>query len=205
VAVAATKDAGTQLFNLEPGLPVVLVLGGSQGAQIINETILDALPELVKKYHIIHQVGKAHLVVTQKTIDVILANNPNRARYIFVDNFTVLKLRAAAGAADIVVTRAGSTLFEIATWGVPSLVVPITKSNGDHQRKNAYGYARTGAAVVIEENNLTAHILLSEINRLTAAPDTRASMSAAARAFSHTNAADLIATELITVGLEHEQ
>ena len=57
-------------------------------------------------------------------------------------------------------------IFEIASWGVPSIIIPITNSNGNHQRKNAYNYARMGAGEVIEESNLTSHLLVSEIDKL---------------------------------------
>jgi UDP-N-acetylglucosamine--N-acetylmuramyl-(pentapeptide) pyrophosphoryl-undecaprenol N-acetylglucosamine transferase len=205
LTVPATKDSARELFNLEPGVPVIVVLGGSQGAQIINETILDALPNLLQRYHVIHQVGAANKEVTQKTIEVILATSKFRSRYIFFDHMNLLTQRAAAGVADIIVSRAGSTIFEIATWGVPSIIIPITKTNGDHQRKNAYNYARTGAALVMEENNLTPHILASEIDRLMEHEEIRANMRQAAKQFARTDAATLIANELIAIGLEHEE
>jgi len=62
-----------------------------------------------------------------------------------------LAMSMAAGAADLVISRAGSTIFEISAWGVPSIIVPFEHSHGDHARKNAFNYARRGAASVIEE------------------------------------------------------
>jgi UDP-N-acetylglucosamine:LPS N-acetylglucosamine transferase len=59
-------------------------------------------------------------------------------------------------------------LFEIASWGVPSVLIPITHTNMDHQRKNAFNYARAGACSVIEETNMTANILAGEIERISA-------------------------------------
>ena len=75
-------------------------------------------------------------------------------------------MKMAAGAATIIISRAGSTLFEIASWGVPSILIPFTNSNADHSRKNAFSYARAGACSVIEEMNMTANILSSEIERI---------------------------------------
>lgn len=198
-------EGGKEYFNLEPNVPVVLILGGSQGSQIINENVLDALPTLVNKYQIIHQAGKNNLAVVQETANVVLMNNEHKSRYKLYDHLNNLTMRMAAGAADVIVSRAGSTIFEIALWGVPSLLVPIEKSNGDHQRKNAYGYARTGAALVIEENNLTAHILISEIERVLSNPELKEKMKLAAKGFARPDSAELIAKEILNVALEHER
>ena len=109
----------------------------------------------------------------------------------------------AAGVANIIVTRAGSMLFEIASWGIPALVIPITTTNNDHQRKNAYNYARAGGGEVIEEKNLTPHILINEIDRITSDLNLHRKMSAAARAFYVPQAAHKIARKEIDIGLGH--
>jgi len=111
----------------------------------------------------------------------------------------------AAGAAQIVITRAGSTLFEVASWGVPAIVVPITNTNGNHQRKNAYAYARSGAGIVIEEKNLTGHILVSEVTRLLSSPDLLARMKESTKTFAHNDAAKKIAVEIMNIALSHEK
>jgi UDP-N-acetylglucosamine--N-acetylmuramyl-(pentapeptide) pyrophosphoryl-undecaprenol N-acetylglucosamine transferase len=110
----------------------------------------------------------------------------------------------AAGAADIVISRAGSTIFEIASWGKPSILIPITVSNGDHQRKNAYAFARNRACVVLEEANVTSHILMSEIDRLMNNEAERTQMGRAARAFFRPNAARDIAKEILSIAMKHE-
>jgi UDP-N-acetylglucosamine--N-acetylmuramyl-(pentapeptide) pyrophosphoryl-undecaprenol N-acetylglucosamine transferase len=114
-------------------------------------------------------------------------------------------LRVAAGGASIVITRAGSTLFEIAAWGVPAIVIPISSSNGDHQRKNAFAYARTGAALVIEENNLTTEILVAQIDALMKDSLKRQKMTLAAHSFAKLDAAKTIAEGIINIALTHEQ
>jgi UDP-N-acetylglucosamine--N-acetylmuramyl-(pentapeptide) pyrophosphoryl-undecaprenol N-acetylglucosamine transferase len=110
----------------------------------------------------------------------------------------------AAGAADVIITRAGSTLFEIALWETPAIVIPITKSNGDHQKKNAFAYARAGAGLVIEENNLTPHVLISEVRRIVETPAISDSMKAAAKSFAKPDAAAKVAEALLAIGLTHE-
>ena len=111
----------------------------------------------------------------------------------------------SAGVATLVISRAGSTIFEIAAWGKPSIIIPITETNGDHQRKNAYAYAREGAAVVVEEKNMTSSVLFSEIERLMGDEPLRAKMQAAARAFFKPGAAERIAQEAIRIALGHER
>ena len=120
---------------------------------LINDTVLQALPELLKKYQIIHQAGAIHLETTLKLTGVILKDNPYGERYRVFGYLNDLSIRMATGISKLIISRAGSTIFEIAAWGLPSIIIPITDSNGDHQRKNAFNYARAGACTVIEENN----------------------------------------------------
>jgi UDP-N-acetylglucosamine--N-acetylmuramyl-(pentapeptide) pyrophosphoryl-undecaprenol N-acetylglucosamine transferase len=197
------KDGAKELLRLEPSIPVILVLGGSQGAQIINENIIEALPELVKRFSIIHQTGKNNFEAVQKSAAALLENDPQKERYNPFADLENEALRMAGGVADLAVSRAGSMIFEIAAWGVPAILIPITDSNGDHQRKNAYNYARTGAAIVIEENNLTSHILVAEMNRLIDDPAELERMKNAAKGFARIDAADLIAGEIMAIALEH--
>ena len=90
-----------------------------------------------------------------------------RSRYRLLPSLKIDEMRMAYGAASLVVSRAGSgSIFEIAASGLPSIIIPLTGSAQEHQRENAYAYAKNGAAVVIEERNLKPHILKSEIDRL---------------------------------------
>ncbi|MFA6446287.1 MAG: UDP-N-acetylglucosamine--N-acetylmuramyl-(pentapeptide) pyrophosphoryl-undecaprenol N-acetylglucosamine transferase [Candidatus Paceibacterota bacterium] len=194
-----------EFLRLEEGTPVILILGGSQGSQIINETILDALPDLVSRYEVIHQTGESNFTEVTKTASFMLENSEFKSRYKPFDHLNNLALSMSAGVADLIVTRAGSTLFEIARWGIPSIVIPITDSNGDHQRQNAFNYARTGGAIVLEENNLTPHVLVAEINRLIDNPSIRDQMKKGAKSFDHPNAAEKIAREILGIALTHEE
>ncbi|MEI6843348.1 MAG: UDP-N-acetylglucosamine--N-acetylmuramyl-(pentapeptide) pyrophosphoryl-undecaprenol N-acetylglucosamine transferase [bacterium] len=194
-----------EYLKLDPSIPTILILGGSQGAQIINEVIMDALPRLVEQYQVIHQTGKNNIKVIQETSAVILQANSHKDRYRPYDYLNILTQRMSAGACDIIVSRAGSTIFEIASWAKPSILIPITNSNGDHQRKNAYSYARSGAAIVIEEKNLVANVLVAEINRIMGNKDEIEKMKASAQAFAKRDAARLIAEEIVKIALEHEK
>ena len=199
------KSGAHEYLNLEKNTPTILIIGGSLGSQIINERILDALPKLVEKYQILHQTGKNNVTEVSQTSEVILANNPNKSRYRIFDYLNDLTLIMAAGAADLIISRAGSTIFEIASWGVPSIVIPITESNGNHQRMNAYAYARSGAASVIEEVNLTTNVLIGEIDRILQSDTIRERMSIAAKNFTRPDASRIIAREIINIALSHEK
>ncbi len=194
-----------EFLHLEENIPVVFITGGSQGAQFINEVIMDALPDLVKRYQIIHQVGKRNIKVVEETSAVILRNSDHRDRYKPFDYLNLLSMRMSAGAADVIISRAGSTIFEIASWGKPSIIIPIPEVTSHDQRTNAYAYARSGACQVIEEKNLTSHVLISEIDRLVSNKEERDRMSAAALAFARRDAGQLIAEQILSIALSHEK
>ncbi|MBI2482335.1 MAG: UDP-N-acetylglucosamine--N-acetylmuramyl-(pentapeptide) pyrophosphoryl-undecaprenol N-acetylglucosamine transferase [Candidatus Vogelbacteria bacterium] len=193
-----------EYLKLEPNLPIILVIGGSQGATRINDAFLDLAPELIKSYQIIHQVGKTNLSEVNKRISYLLADSPDRERYRVFDYLNETALRMTAGVTDLVVSRSGSAVFEFAVWGVPAILVPIPESISHDQRSNAFMYARTGAAAVIEENNLTKSVLSSEINRIISNRELRAKMSEAAKAFAKPEAAATIAQALIDLAATHE-
>lgn len=198
------KEGAREFLKLEETVPVILILGGSQGAAAINDIVLEALPALVGNFQIIHQVGPKNLSEVKATAEAVLYQSLHKDRYKPFDYLNPLAMRMAAGVSAAVVSRAGSTIFEIAAWGLPSIIIPITSSNGDHQRQNAFAYARAGACEVIEENNLTANILISEITRLVENPDERERMGAAARKFYKPDAARLVAEEIVKIALSHE-
>ena len=198
------KHGAHEFLKLRRDLPVVLVLGGSQGAQKINEAFLAVLPQMVARYQVVHQVGTENLAEVNTLTHVILKEAPEKDAYKPGGHLGTLALKMAAGAADLVVSRAGSTIFEIAAWGKPSVLIPITESNGDHQRKNAFNYARRGGATVIEEKNLTPSVLLSEISRIMEDTPLREKMGEAARAFFIPGAARKIAREAVKIALAHQ-
>src|SRR3990167_2201371 len=201
---AASKEA-FQYFKLEASLPVVLVLGGSQGAELINNTVLDALPRLIKNFQIIHQTGIGNFKSIVERAQVVLASSQEKGRYLPFSFLNPLAMKMASGVATIIVSRAGSTLFEIASWGIPSIITPITSSNGDHQRKNAFSYAHVGACNVVEEMNMTANILSSEIERIVNDKEVLDRMARNAKAYNKPDAAYKIARELVDIALAHEK
>jgi len=200
-----TRQGAKEFLNLEDNIPVILVLGGSQGAKIINDLIIESLPELIEKYQIIHQTGKANFKETKETAELVLRDSAYSSRYKPFDYLDDLAMKMSAGAANLIISRSGSTIFEIALWGIPSILIPISDSNGDHQRKNAYNYARSGAAVVIEEANLNKNILQEEMERILNNPQGIQKMIDGAKSFSKPDATKTIAQEIINTALQHEK
>ncbi|MCX6736251.1 MAG: UDP-N-acetylglucosamine--N-acetylmuramyl-(pentapeptide) pyrophosphoryl-undecaprenol N-acetylglucosamine transferase [Candidatus Parcubacteria bacterium] len=205
-AMLPITQGSFKFLELEEGIPLILVIGGSQGAQLINEVILDALPLLLEKYQVIHQVGEKNEKEVKDRLEAILGGIPNRNRYKMYPYLNDLTLRMSAGAADLVISRAGSAIFEIAAWKKASIIIPITESNGNHQQKNAFHYAREHAAVVVEEANLTPHVLMEEIDRIIKNPVLKKRMEESAGRFSERSAeaAEKIARQLLKISLSHE-
>ncbi|MCX6753541.1 MAG: UDP-N-acetylglucosamine--N-acetylmuramyl-(pentapeptide) pyrophosphoryl-undecaprenol N-acetylglucosamine transferase [Candidatus Nomurabacteria bacterium] len=200
-----SKEGAHEFFKLNSNLPIILVIGGSQGAEMINNIFLEVLPDLLSKYQIIHQTGIDNIDDVLSRSKLVMEKNDNITRYVAVPYLNNLATRMAAGIADIIVSRAGSAIFEIASWGIPSIIIPINNSNGDHQRKNAYNYARTGACEVIDETNLTPHVLISEIDKIMSNKEKREKMKIAALSFANKDAAEKIATEAIKIAQSHEE
>ncbi|MFH0803512.1 MAG: undecaprenyldiphospho-muramoylpentapeptide beta-N-acetylglucosaminyltransferase [Candidatus Tagabacteria bacterium] len=199
-----TPEEAKEIFQLEENVPVVLILGGSQGSKNINDNIIDVAPEFVKFTQIIHQCGKNNIQEVKNRVSVSLEKSPLRTRYHVFPYLNDAYLRNASSIANLVISRAGaSSIFEIATWGVPSIIIPLKNSAQNHQRENAYSYARTGAGEVIEESNLSPHLLLSETKRLLEDKKRLETMKEATKKFSQPKAARQIARELLNLALKH--
>lgn len=198
-------EGARQYLGLEQGIPTVLVLGGSLGSARINEAIMDVLPDLLSFGNVIHQTGKEHLVQIKNLTNIILENHPHKSRYHPFDYLSELSMQRAGGVADVIVSRAGSgTITEIGLWKKPSIIIPIPEGVSHDQRSNAYAFAGTGAAVVIEEQNLTSHILAAEIKRIAGNSELAQKMGSRAATFSDPSAARVLAEETVTMALSHE-
>lgn len=197
------KDAFKEL-GLDPNIPVLLILGGSQGAQKINDQIVTLAPRLIEKYQVVHQAGEANAGEVQTLVQGLIAGNANASRYHVYGYLDTATMKLASETAALIVSRAGSAIFEIAAWGVPAILIPITNSNANHQRKNAFAYARAGGANVIEEANLAPNLLLSEIDHLMTDKVKRDAMKKAAHEFSKLDAAEKIAEQIVSVLVRHQ-
>lgn len=149
------KEKAKQECKFINNNPTILVIGGSLGAKAINDCVFNVAKDLVKKYNVIHVVGKGNI---NKNI-----NFKNYYQIEFcsnIENFFAL--------ADLVVSRAGSNAInEFLVLNKPMLLIPLPKGNsrGD-QVLNAKYFEENGFAYVLEQENLTEKTLLKEIDKL---------------------------------------
>ncbi len=184
--------------------PIILVLGGSSGALRVNNLILETLPDALTQYDVIHQTGKAHRAVVEVMAKGLVPDDSLRSHYIPKAFLSEHEMQDALARASVIVSRAGSnTIAEIALSKKPAILIPIPEDVSHDQRANAYAYAREGGAVVLEEKNLTPHLLLAEIERILTHDDVRAQMVKGAELFIFPHAADTLARALIDIGKEH--
>ncbi len=197
-------EGAREFLHLEDNVPVIFILGGSQGADSINTLIVEKLVELTKHYYVIHQTGREHLTAAKSAANNVLKDETLRNRYRPYDFLSRQGMKRAASRSDLVISRAGSKLFEIAAWGKPSILIPFQYAHKQHQHHNAYAYARAGACRVIDESNLSGSVLLQEIDAILTDKELYDSMSEAAHAFHKPGAAKVIADALFEIGLKHQ-
>ena len=182
-----------ELFSLTLQKPVLLFMGGSQGAEAINDFVLNGLSGMLGRYEVIHVTGRKHFERVSKEAEAVLDKNM-AAYYHPKYELSEVEMRHAMAAASIIISRAGSGhIFEIAACGKPSILVPLP----GHQSKNAYQYAATGAAMVIEQENLSPNFFTGKINYLLENPGKVEGMQQAALAFAKPLAAKTIAREIL--------
>jgi len=189
-------EEAKQNFKVVGDRPVILVLGGSQGAQRINDLILAILPNLVAEFEVFHQAGENNFLKVVAEAKVTIPDNQEIYYHPF-PFFQELEYKQVLALADLVVGRAGAgTIFELAAAGKPSILIPLPEAAQGHQLKNAYAFAKTGATVVIEEANLTPNFFLEKLKFLFSLPLEREKMAKAALAFAKPGAAKAIALSL---------
>ena len=185
VPETVTDRAGARAqFGIEPGETAVLVFGGSLGARSINEAAVRAFEGA--PYRILHVAGRRDFAALQ-------APGPH---YVLRDY--VVPFGTALAAADLAVARAGGSVFELAQYGLPALLIPYPHASGNHQAANASWMERAGAAVVLPDAELTAERLRAEVDALVGDGPRRAAMAAASRALARPDAARVIAGEVLS-------
>lgn len=199
ILVASDGPSAKTHFSLDPAKPTVLITGASQGAQPLNGTLLLAAVELVKKFQIIHQTGPDNFAAVEQELKKIMAEGENSygpglaAGYRLYPAFEAGEMALAYSAADVVVCRAGSSIFEIAAHGKPLVLVPLPHAANGHQLANAREAAKFGA-IIIEQANLTPHILINEIEN---ACQNRQSLGGKIKELARVDAAAAIANLLL--------
>lgn len=142
-------------FNIEK--PIILIIGGSLGSQILNNIIRDALKILLKDYQVCHICGKGNT-------DLSLKNIQGYKQFEYVSD----ELNHLFAMADLIISRAGATtLYEILALNKPNILIPLSRqaSRGD-QILNAISYKNQGFSNVILEEDLSIEFLAEEIKKV---------------------------------------
>lgn len=205
------RTQGLAFFQLTGQKPVLLVLGGSQGAERINAIIRESLVGLIEQFQIIHQCGEKNYQAYDATLQQIIKEGspPHSnmssggegsygpkimANYRLYPFLSSQEMALAYAACDLIISRAGAgSLFEIAALGKPAIIIPITNSAGDHQRANAREFAKFGGRI-LEEQNLTPLLLAKAIDET---HQRRVELGQQIRGFAKLDAAQMIAQELL--------
>ena len=195
-----TRQTARQKLNLTDGNPVLLVSGGSKGARSINNAVLENLPGLLERLQVIHITGELDWPGVEAKMNQL--PKAESARY---HAFPYLheEMGAALAAADLALSRAGaSTLGEYPLFGLPAILVPYPHA-WRYQKVNANYLVQHGAAVMLEDDELSAQILPA-LNGLLDQPQKLAAMRLAMQSLSHPEAAAQIGRQLLALSRGEE-
>jgi len=186
------EDCRRQL-GLDPSRPVVLVMGGSQGAKGVNELLRRSLPEIEKRcpeWQWLHLTGPHDY---EKVRNAYAATSLSAVVHPFFARMDV-----ALGAADAAVTRSGaSSLAEFAAMRVPPVLVPLPTAADNHQCFNARAFEQSGAARILDQRTATPEQLLTHLQALVPDGQQRSEMQAALAKWHCPDAAANIAAQIL--------
>lgn len=187
----ADRAAGIAFLGLDPGLPTVLVCGGSRGARTINLSGAAAIPRILERRaaQFVFLAGDADCPGIEAELKRF---GPKVRVYPFLQ-----EMHHAYSAADVAVSRAGaSAVFELAAFGVPTVFVPYPYAADDHQRKNVASLSEIGAALVVDNAELDGDRLQTIIETLLDDANRRAEMAEKMKRWARPDA-DRLAAEKI--------
>ena len=190
---SADRGAARERFGLSAAERCLLVFGGSQGARSINEAALDGLLRPGRPFHVLHISGHRDYEACRERLAAAGAGG---------EYYTLLAyepgLADSLAACDLVLARAGASVFELAAAGRPAILVPYPYATGRHQHANAEWMASAGAAVVIEDADLTGELVWERASELLADDQRLAAMSAASASLAMPDAAERVAAEVLS-------
>ena len=186
------KTKALAAFNLAPGKPTLLVMGGSQGAHGINQALINALPQLAgKPLQIIHLAGKQDETLMRESY--AKAGIP-----AFVAAFSH-QMQEAYSAADFTIARSGAaSLTELSQFALPGILIPYPFAAEDHQTFNAKIFERAGAATLLPERETTGENLAKKLLWFLDDPARLSEASARSASLAPTHAAERVADVLLT-------
>jgi UDP-N-acetylglucosamine--N-acetylmuramyl-(pentapeptide) pyrophosphoryl-undecaprenol N-acetylglucosamine transferase len=180
---ATDRAAARQRFDVGPGEALVLVFGGSQGARSLNHAALNAFADA--DFFVLHAAG-------QRDFPSLVSPGPHYDLRPYISNFGEALL-----ASDLVVARAGGSVFEIAAHGRPAVLIPYPHATADHQTTNAQWMASAGAAVVLADDELMPMRLRETVYALLDDPDRLELMRDASRSIARPAAARAVAAQVM--------
>ena len=146
---------GREMCGFPDDKPVLMVIGGSQGASAVNQSIRDALPKLLQQFYVVHLCGKDKM-------DNLLLTKEGYKQFEYVTD----GLADIFAMADVVVSRAGANaIFELLTLRKPNILIPLPGGRGD-QILNAESFQQQGFSVMIDQDDLSTSYLFNKINDL---------------------------------------
>jgi UDP-N-acetylglucosamine--N-acetylmuramyl-(pentapeptide) pyrophosphoryl-undecaprenol N-acetylglucosamine transferase len=183
------RVAARRSYGLADDELMVLVFGGSLGARSINDAALAGLDGA--RFRVLHVTGRRDWPAFRTRSH---APGYELCEYLAPEQFDI-----ALAACDLVVARAGGSIFEIAAHGAPAILVPYPHATADHQTTNARWMVDAGAAILVDDRELSGPRLASEVGRLIADPARLAAMARASLALARPDAARAIAAEVLAV------
>jgi UDP-N-acetylglucosamine--N-acetylmuramyl-(pentapeptide) pyrophosphoryl-undecaprenol N-acetylglucosamine transferase len=185
--LGASRTAGRVRFGLPPDRPVLAVFGGLAGAKALNELVVEAYGE--RGPAILHIAGERDYTALRPRVD--------RSDYVLLA--TTDHFGEALAVADLALSRAGGTVWELAAAGTPAVLVPYPYATSDHQTLNARFFEHGGGAITVLEDDLARVPEL--VDELLADPGRLERMSESMKALAKPHAADEIADELVRLAL----
>jgi len=190
--VAIRRGFGPRAYRYDGRILRVLVLGGSQGAKALNETVPEALAKTQVTVRVVHQAGRGFDASVRERYAALGAGS-----HVSVTPF-IDDVPGALGEADLVIGRAGAgAVSEICAVGRPSILVPYPFAAGDHQRLNAEALERAGAALCVDSKAATAQYIAGLVDELCRSEGRLDAMAVAARHWGRPDAALVVARDLL--------
>ena len=150
------KNRGLQMCGFNSNKPVLMIIGGSQGAKSVNQTVREALPKLLNRFQIVHLCGK-------DKVDNLMLNIEGYKQFEYIKE----ELKDIFACADIVISRAGANaICEILELNKPNVLIPLSSGSRGDQILNAESFEQQGFSVVIREEALDPSNLIDTVNKV---------------------------------------
>lgn len=189
--MSTTREEGREYVGLPEDAHICVVFGGSGGARHINEAIAALKDDLLAQddLFIIHITGDKEFESVSESLE-LSDDEARKWRLVAYED----QMPKVLSAADAVISRAGATsLAEIAAKCIPAILIPYPYATNDHQRVNARSYASSGAAIVVDDNDLDTDEFKEAVMSVATDAALRSRMHEAAKSLGQTDAASALA------------